>query len=63
MKYQDSKKGYQKVLNQLEESEMERKRLQQNCYDMVKKIHKLKKDKRALQEECARNFGGHSPRN
>ena len=57
VKYQQSKKNYTKLLMALEHSEMVRRQLNENVKAVSKKVHKLKKEKRQLQEECAKTFG------
>ena len=59
-KYQGIKVNFGKILSQLEKSEMQRRHLGEDLKGMQKQVHKLKKEKRRLQEECARNFGASS---
>ena len=56
-KYQHSKIEYARLLDDLEKSELQRRQLVEDMKCMKKQMHKLKKDKRDLQEECAKNFG------
>jgi len=59
-KYQYSKMNYAQLLAQLEKSEMQRREIAEDLKAQKKKVHKLNKEKRILQEECARNFGNTS---
>ena len=59
-KYKLLKLNYSKILIQLEKLEMTRRNETDIFKYMKSKIHKLKKDKRQLQEQVARTFGNSS---
>ena len=52
--------NFNKVISQVEKLEMARRNESDKYKDMKTKIHKLKKDKRILQEEVAKTFGNSS---
>lgn len=56
-KYKYLKMNYQQVLCQLEKFEMARRNEKDNVKALKSKVHKLKKEKRQLQDELSRNFG------